>query len=72
MPLLEALEARCRVRRKAAIDHLRRCAPTWLMQMTSALAAEEREKLGDEVLGATSGECSGKRRIDQSLALKIP
>ncbi|WP_026609087.1 ATP-binding protein [Methylocaldum szegediense] len=56
MPLLEALEARCRESGgKRLIDHLRRCAPTWLMQMTSVLAAEEREKLGDEVLGATSG-----------------
>lgn len=55
MPLLEALEARCREPGgKRLIDHLRRHAPTWLIQMTQVLTPEERDKLSDEVLGATS------------------
>jgi DNA-binding winged helix-turn-helix (wHTH) protein/tetratricopeptide (TPR) repeat protein len=55
MPLLEALEARCREPGgKRLIDRLHRHAPTWLMQMTSVLTPEDRDKLSGEVLGATS------------------
>jgi len=55
MPLLEALERRYRdAEGQRLIDRLRRHAPTWLMQMTSVLTPADKDKLKQEVLGATS------------------
>jgi len=55
MPLLEALENRCReAGGQQLVDRLHRHAPTWLMQMTSVLTPEDKDKLSQEVLGATS------------------
>ncbi|BBA32369.1 adenylate cyclase / guanylate cyclase [Methylocaldum marinum] len=54
MALLEALEAKCRdPGGPQLIDRLHRHAPTWLMQMTSLLTPDDKEKLSQAVLGAT-------------------
>jgi len=55
MPLIEALENGCRAAGgRPLIDRLHRYAPTWLMQMTSVLTSEDKDKLSQEVFGATS------------------
>ena len=55
MPLLQALEQRCRGPGGEALTaRLRRLAPTCLMQMPAVVTEEEQDQLKDRVLGAST------------------
>ncbi|MGX2030586.1 MULTISPECIES: AAA family ATPase [Methylocaldum] len=55
MPLIEALENECRgAGAQQLVDRLHRHAPTWLMQMNSVLTPADKDKLSQQVLGATN------------------
>lgn len=54
LPLIEAIEKRCRAPEGAGlIELLRRYAPVWLAQLPSVLPPEERASLQHEIFGAS-------------------
>lgn len=74
MPLLEALEQRCRAAASdALLARLRRHAPTCLMQMPRLVSDEEQEQLKARALGASS-QRTLREAVDllESLSVDLP